>query len=115
MDCQREDDRLRIMVSDTGIGIRAEDLAVIFDEFRQASETTKGVREGTGLGLAICRKLVEQHGGKLRVESEIGKGSHFSFTLPLANSSLTVPLTAGKVRLYGPPAGPLTIAPAILT
>ena len=51
------------MVGDTGIGIAPEDQEEIFESFRQASATTKGVREGTGLGLAITKRLVEQHGG----------------------------------------------------
>ncbi len=71
-----------ILVGDTGIGIAAEDQEPIFESFRQVSATTKGVREGTGLGLAITRRLVEQHGGKIWVQSEPGKGSRFFFTLP---------------------------------
>jgi signal transduction histidine kinase/CheY-like chemotaxis protein len=74
----------RFAISDTGVGIKPEDLELIFEEFRQVSETTKGVREGTGLGLAITRRLVEQHGGKLWVESTFGAGSTFYFTMPKA-------------------------------
>jgi len=70
-----------ISVRDTGMGIRPEDQQVIFEEFRQVSETAKGVPEGTGLGLAITRRLVERQGGKIWLESEIGKGSRFSFTV----------------------------------
>jgi signal transduction histidine kinase/DNA-binding response OmpR family regulator len=77
----------RFAVTDTGVGIKAEDLELIFEEFRQVSETTKGVREGTGLGLAITRRLVEQHGGKLWVESTFGEGSTFYFTMPKAKGS----------------------------
>ena len=73
-----------ILVGDTGIGIAPEDQVPIFESFRQASATTKGVREGTGLGLAITKKLVEQHGGRIWVESEPGKGSRFFFTLRLS-------------------------------
>ena len=62
----------------------SEDQQAIFESFRQASATTKGVREGTGLGLAITKRLVEHHGGKIWVESEPGKGSRFFFTLPLS-------------------------------
>ena len=72
-----------ICVADTGVGIPVEEQALIFDAFHQAGSTTKGVREGTGLGLAITRRLVEQHGGRIRVESKVGKGSRFTFTLPL--------------------------------
>ncbi|HMG99781.1 MAG TPA: response regulator [Terriglobales bacterium] len=73
---------VRISVSDTGVGIRPEDQQMIFEEFRQAGETTRGVKEGTGLGLAITRRLVERQGGTIRVASDLGKGSCFSFTLP---------------------------------
>ncbi len=72
---------VRIQVGDTGIGIGLEDQQEIFESFRQVSATTKGVREGTGLGLAITKRLVEHHGGRIWVESELGRGSRFFFTL----------------------------------
>lgn len=83
LEISQEKDFARVSVTDTGIGIREEDLQIIFDEFRQVGETTRGVREGTGLGLAITKRLVELQGGKIVVRSEIGKGSQFVFTIPL--------------------------------
>ena len=77
-----EGDMVRFSVTDTGVGIRPEDQEAVFQEFRQVGETSRGVQEGTGLGLAITRKLVERQGGKIWLESEFGKGSCFSFTLP---------------------------------
>jgi PAS domain S-box-containing protein len=77
---------LAISVRDTGVGIGKEDQAVIFEEFRQAGLPTSGATEGTGLGLAISRRIVEQHGGCIRVESEPGKGSCFTFTMSLAEA-----------------------------
>ena len=73
---------IAIAVADTGVGIPTEEQQAIFDEFHQVSATTSGVKEGTGLGLAITRLLVELHGGAIRVESEPGKGSRFTVTLP---------------------------------
>ena len=73
---------LCLTIWDTGIGIADDDLEGIFQEFHQVAETTKGVREGTGLGLAITKRLVEQHRGRVWVESELGKGSRFSVRLP---------------------------------
>lgn len=73
-----------ISVGDTGIGIPTEEHQAIFNEFYQVGTTTKGVKEGTGLGLAISRRLVEAHEGNIWVESEPGKGSRFSFTVPAA-------------------------------
>ena len=72
---------VRITVSDTGIGIADEERVHIFDKFYQVGVTTGGVREGTGLGLAICKQLIEMHGGSIWVESELGRGSRFHFTL----------------------------------
>jgi len=77
---------VEIAVADTGVGIRAEEQQAIFDEFHQVSPTTRGVREGAGLGLAITRLLVELHGGAVRVESEPGKGSRFTVTLPCGHA-----------------------------
>lgn len=74
---------LEISVSDTGIGIPKERHGAIFDKFYQVGSTTKGVREGTGLGLAITKALVQEHGGRIYLESEPGKGSRFTFTIPL--------------------------------
>ncbi|HSA92347.1 MAG TPA: response regulator, partial [Terriglobales bacterium] len=78
---------VEVSVADTGIGIAPDELEVIFEEFRQVGNSTRGVKEGTGLGLAITRRLVEQQGGTIRVESEPGKGSRFSFALPAAQPS----------------------------
>jgi PAS domain S-box-containing protein len=78
-----QDERICISVADTGIGIRAEDQEVIFEEFRQIDRD--GAHEGTGLGLAITKRLVEQQGGNIWLESEFGKGARFSFTLPAAS------------------------------
>jgi signal transduction histidine kinase len=72
----------QIEVSDTGPGIPAEDQERIFLEFQQVGRDA-GKPQGTGLGLALAKKFVEMHGGKIWVESEVGKGSKFTFTLPL--------------------------------
>jgi signal transduction histidine kinase len=71
-----------VSVEDTGVGIAKEDQEAIFEEFRQASGNYVQKREGTGLGLTLTRRFVEMHGGKIWVESELGKGSKFTFTLP---------------------------------
>jgi signal transduction histidine kinase len=73
-----------IAVTDTGVGIAPEDQEVIFEEFRQVGTAAKKV-EGTGLGLALSRKFIELHRGGIRVESQVGVGSTFTFTLPLRN------------------------------
>jgi signal transduction histidine kinase len=75
-------DTLLYAVSDTGIGIPADQVAHIFEEFRQADVTVSRDFGGTGLGLSITRKLVELHGGRIWVESKEGKGSTFFFSIP---------------------------------
>jgi two-component system phosphate regulon sensor histidine kinase PhoR len=78
----QQDQELQIEVSDTGIGIAADDLPRIFERFYKVDRSRAS--SGTGLGLAIARHLVEAHGGRIWVESGVGKGSTFYFTLPLA-------------------------------
>jgi signal transduction histidine kinase len=73
---------LEISVSDTGQGIRPEDLDKLFEPFRQLETGLNRRHEGTGLGLAICRNLVHLLGGQIRVDSTLGAGSTFTFTLP---------------------------------
>jgi PAS domain S-box-containing protein len=82
LDAAQDGGFVTVSVSDTGVGIAPLECSRIFEKFYQVGVTPIGVREGTGLGLAICRQLVEMHGGKIGVESEIGKGSRFYFTLP---------------------------------
>jgi signal transduction histidine kinase/CheY-like chemotaxis protein len=82
VDARFDGDFAEVSVTDTGLGILPEEQASIFDEFRQVGETTKGVREGAGLGLAITKRLVEHHAGRIWVQSQLGKGSRFTFTLP---------------------------------
>jgi signal transduction histidine kinase len=82
INARQADGSVEISVSDTGIGISPEDQAKIFEEFRQVGSDYAHKVEGTGLGLTLAKKFVELHGGKIWVESEVGKGSMFSFTLP---------------------------------
>jgi PAS domain S-box-containing protein len=74
---------IRLHISDTGMGIKAEDIPTLFQPFKQIDTGLARVHEGTGLGLAICRRLAELMGGDIGVVSEWGKGSTFSVTLPL--------------------------------
>ena len=76
------DGNAEISVSDTGIGIAPEDQAAIFEEFTPVGGDDVRKREGTGLGLTLAKKFVELHGGRIWVESAVGRGSTFSFTLP---------------------------------
>jgi signal transduction histidine kinase len=77
------DGEIQVAVRDTGIGIAPEDQGRIFDEFQQVTRRGAPRTEGTGLGLALTRRLVELHGGRIWVESELNAGSTFTFTLPL--------------------------------
>ncbi len=102
IDCVERDHEVRISVSDTGIGIRPEDQQVVFEEFRQIDGTSDAAKEGTGLGLAITKRLVEQQGGKISLQSEPEKGSRFTITLPLGCEA------PAKNRAIGPAARPDT-------
>jgi len=75
-----------IEVRDTGIGIAPDDQACVFDKFYRAKSTQVSGIEGTGLGLAIVKSIVEGHGGRVWVESELGQGSTFGFALPIMSS-----------------------------
>ena len=77
------DSHVRVEVSDSGIGIKADDIEKIFSEFHQAAHVREEQLGGTGIGLALTRRLVELHEGKIGVKSEPGKGSTFWFTLPV--------------------------------
>ena len=92
----REGNFIKIAVADTGIGIKGEDIPRLFKAFTQLEAVyTKGF-EGTGLGLALTRQLVELHGGRVWVESEIGMGSRFCLTIPLTQT------TTGEISLEQP-------------
>ena len=82
-------DELIYRVTDTGIGIAKEDLAKVFDEFRQLDGAATREFEGTGLGLSISKRFIEMHGGRIGVESELGRGSTFWFTVPLRVAEAT--------------------------
>ncbi len=78
-----QDDGIAISVIDTGLGISAADQPKVFEKFKQVGDTLTDKPKGTGLGLPICREIVEHHGGHIWVESEPGKGSTFSFVVPV--------------------------------
>jgi DNA-binding response OmpR family regulator/anti-sigma regulatory factor (Ser/Thr protein kinase) len=94
IDCHEGGGLVSISVKDTGIGIRPEDHAAVFDEFRQLEAGAEPAHEGTGLGLAITKRLVEQQGGTISLESAVGMGSRFTFSLP----------TGSKVEMVVSPA-----------
>ncbi len=81
---RREGAEVAVAVADTGSGIPENELDRIFDKFHQVEGQRSTFLKGTGLGLPICRELVELHGGRIRVESRVGEGSVFRFTLPVA-------------------------------
>ena len=85
---KKSDRMVEIKVSDNGVGIPAEELNEIFQKFKQVSDTVSDVRKGTGLGLPICREIVSHYGGKIWAESELGKGSVFTVTIPIEKSAV---------------------------
>jgi PAS domain S-box-containing protein len=94
IECTDVGNLICVSVADTGIGIRPEDQQLIFEEFRQIEGAN--AHEGTGLGLAITKRLVEQQGGTISLESEIGKGSRFTFTVPAGSSTGSVAITTSS-------------------
>jgi len=79
----RNKDEIIVGIADTGIGIAPKDHAAVFEQFKQVGDTLTDKPKGTGLGLPICKEIIEHHGGKIWLESELGKGSAFFFSLPL--------------------------------
>jgi len=82
--------RLKLVVKDTGLGIKPEDVRRLFKEFEQIESDATRHQEGTGLGLALTRRIVKLLGGKIDVKSEIGKGSSFIIELPLASAEVNI-------------------------
>ncbi|MGZ6539397.1 MAG: response regulator, partial [Bacteroidia bacterium] len=81
------DDEVIVSIADTGIGIAPEDFGAVFEQFKQVGgDTLTDKPKGTGLGLPICKEIIEHHGGRIWLESEVGKGSTFSFALPIINT-----------------------------
>ena len=95
-----------IAVSDTGIGIAPEDQAAIFEEFRQVGRDNTRTQEGTGLGLTLAKKFVELHGGRIWLQSQVGQGSTFSFTLPVRLDERTRAIR-GEASLHGHDVSPV--------
>ena len=81
---RRVQENIIVSISDTGVGIREEDKKFIFEKFSQVGDTLTSKPRGTGLGLAICKHIIEEHGGEIWVESEIEKGTDFSFSIPIS-------------------------------
>ena len=81
---RQQNNRLEVSISDTGEGIPAEELSNIFERFYRVDKSRTRATGGTGLGLTIAKRLVEAHGGEIKVQSEVGKGSCFSFTIPVS-------------------------------
>ena len=87
VDARRNGEAVEVSVKDSGVGIAQEDQEAVFEEFRQVGRDYTTKQEGTGLGLTLTRRFVELHGGKISVKSAPGKGSTFTFTLPLSRQA----------------------------
>lgn len=87
-----------VSVTDTGSGIRPEDQEAVFDRFKQVGDTMTDKPQGTGLGLPICKQIVEHHGGRIWVESEVGKGSTFSFVLQPHGTNAEPQMDTGEIK-----------------
>jgi signal transduction histidine kinase/DNA-binding response OmpR family regulator len=89
-----EDGEVQVAVRDSGIGIAPEDHERIFEEFQQARASSSTAQEGSGLGLALAKRFVELHGGRIWLESRVGVGSTFTFTLPLRRPAVATETVA---------------------
>ncbi len=89
----QQDEDVVFAVADTGVGIAADDIPCIFEEFRQLDTSTRRRQSGAGLGLAISKQFVELHGGHIWVESQLGTGSTFYFDLPVTQTKLGISFT----------------------
>jgi signal transduction histidine kinase len=88
---RRDTNGVMVTVKDSGMGVAPQDQAAIFEEFRQLKSSVSAKFEGTGLGLSLAKRLVELHGGRIWVESALGKGAAFSFTLPARELPIATP------------------------
>jgi len=89
----KKQDEIIVSIIDTGIGIALDDYGAVFEQFKQVGgDTLTDKPKGTGLGLPICKEIVEHHGGRIWLESEVGKGSIFSFSLPTVKGKKEKPL-----------------------
>jgi len=93
---RREGKDLLFQVEDTGPGIAKADISKVFEEFRQVGDGSWRRREGAGLGIPISRRFVELHGGQMRVESQVGKGTSFYFTLPISGAARDLSLHSDR-------------------
>ena len=94
----RDRTHMQFSVSDSGRGIPEDKLGVIFERFQQVDASDSREKGGTGLGLAICRTIIQQHGGRIWVESELGKGSSFHFTIPLMEPAKLPEVSVPKTK-----------------
>ncbi len=103
---ERQEEQVVVAVTDTGVGIPSNDLEGVFDEFRQIDPRTSRGALGKGLGLSIAKRFVQLHGGRIWVESELGKGSRFSFSLPLSRKDFSrlSPFPPNRSRSHAPSA-----------
>lgn len=92
----RDSTQVTVTVTDTGIGIRQEDLASVFESFRQIDDGLARVHEGAGLGLTLCERMAALMGGEVKVQSEVGVSSRFSLSLPVPKAAEAAPLTAPR-------------------
>jgi CheY-like chemotaxis protein len=96
---ERRGGEIVVSVSDTGVGIAPGDQPKVFERFKQVGDTLTDKPKGTGLGLPICKEIVEHHGGEIWVRSEIGRGSTFSFSLPVHAEQLELGMASAPVEL----------------